>query len=181
MNIDAAKIAEWKQHSIACTSLIVKSPGPCNCHAGIRIPLLDEIERLQAEVCHANAKWIDCEQRYILPLFNFAEDRGFDLRQAVKDNAGKTCAVIFAEQAAAEIERLQAERDEYERKWIGATKDYARLGERLGSEIERLRRVEQAVRHIADTLRDSSVPEQRILRRLESALAQRQNTEAKAD
>jgi hypothetical protein len=55
----------------------------------------DEIERLKGEVERLTAKYREYEQNYILPCFRWADEIGFDLREAVKDNTGKNCVELL--------------------------------------------------------------------------------------
>lgn len=58
---------------------------------------------LKAELESLSAKYLAAERDYILPLFKYATELGFDLAQAVRDNAGKNCTVLFYEKVKAEL------------------------------------------------------------------------------
>ena len=43
----------------------------------------------------AERKWQEYERDYILPCFRWAEELGYDLHQAVRDNPGRNCVDLF--------------------------------------------------------------------------------------
>lgn len=58
-------------------------------------------DELREKLIYANKQWQDYEQNYILPCFMMAERVGIDLRELVKEKAGKNCVVLLVEELIA--------------------------------------------------------------------------------
>lgn len=56
-----------------------------------------ELARVMKELARASSKWRGYEREYVLPPFKWAEEIGFDLRAAVRNNPGKNCAKLLFE------------------------------------------------------------------------------------
>lgn len=90
----------------ACTGFQLMKVEPAR---QLLFDLAAEVERQREEIGCLNAKWRVYEREYILPLFDWATDLGFDLRKLVHENAGKNCARLFYEYLKEKVERQAAE------------------------------------------------------------------------
>ncbi len=54
-------------------------------------------------------KFREYEDEYVLPTFKWAEELGYDLREAVKNNPGKNCVQLLFTRLRTELEEAQRE------------------------------------------------------------------------
>lgn len=53
------------------------------------------LEEALERALHAERKWQEYERDYILPCFKWAEELGYDLHEAVRENPGRNCVDLF--------------------------------------------------------------------------------------
>jgi len=74
-----------------------------NTIAALRQQLAADVERAE----ESTEKWRQYEREYVLPLFQRAEERGWSLQDAVRNNAGKNCVILYAEHVETTAEDLR--------------------------------------------------------------------------
>ena len=112
-----------------------------NTIAALRQQLAAEAERAE----ESTEKWRQYEREYVLPLFQRAEERGWSLQDAVRNNAGKNCVILYAEHVETTAEDLRRQLAEQMRLRAGTITTNCALRRQLAAMKKRAEKTEAVV------------------------------------